>query len=673
MLNRLIKSNNAGGGGCTDIVDNYDPFGGNGVALYQLNGNANDVSGNYNGTASNVTYGTGVFGQAGVFNGSSSAIVIPHNSAFNTSNSFSISTWLNRTDNSERIVAYKGTGAGQAWFLNYSNTHGYYFYDYGTNSYVRTGTGVTSTGVWENVILTWDSNTKTPKIYINTIDQSNTQVIGGGSGTTTIADFNIGSSMSYTGMIAWNGSIDQVRIFNEALEPLEVEALYTEELCICDGTVDTLDILGDGSCIATYQLDGNANDLSGNYSGTATNVSYGVGEFDLAGVFNGSSSYVLVPDSPALRLTGDYTISFWFKTNSIGAIQRLINKDNANDFSGGWALVLEPDSSITWCHNDGSNNQNWNTGVSITANTWYYVTAIYSDSNNLRSFYLNGNLQNSIATNTNIAAETDVMLFGAYGQSGPLGQYFNGYLDQVRIFNKALNSTEVTTLYNETACTKAACTGTTNTLDILGDGSCIATYPLDGSPADLSGNYNGVQTDVTYPQGYFDLAGVFNGSSSYINGTLNAIKDLSSDNFSLSIWVKMNSAVVSLIYSNMASSNLRNIYILGNADRTIEFRCENGASRSSSTSTTALTLGVWYHIVATYSTTTGSNIYVNSVSEDTNSYVALDRASHSVAAIGAYALSLGSFFEGELDQFRIFNKALSAGEVTTLYNETPCN
>ena len=56
MNNRLINTKVAGGGGCTDIVDNYDPFGGGGVALYQLNGNANDVSGNYNGTATNVTY-----------------------------------------------------------------------------------------------------------------------------------------------------------------------------------------------------------------------------------------------------------------------------------------------------------------------------------------------------------------------------------------------------------------------------------------------------------------------------------------------------------------------------------------------------------------------------------------------------------------------------------------
>ena len=74
--NRLINTN-AGGGGCTDTVDLYNPFpDGGGVALYQLNGNATDVSGNYDGTATSVTYGAGEFGQAGVFNGTSSWIDI---------------------------------------------------------------------------------------------------------------------------------------------------------------------------------------------------------------------------------------------------------------------------------------------------------------------------------------------------------------------------------------------------------------------------------------------------------------------------------------------------------------------------------------------------------------------------------------------------------------------
>ena len=53
-----------------------DPFrDGSGKALYRLEGNALDESGNYNGTATSVTYGAGQFGRCGVFNGSSSKVV----------------------------------------------------------------------------------------------------------------------------------------------------------------------------------------------------------------------------------------------------------------------------------------------------------------------------------------------------------------------------------------------------------------------------------------------------------------------------------------------------------------------------------------------------------------------------------------------------------------------
>jgi hypothetical protein len=74
------------------------------------------------------------------------------------------------------------------------------------------------------------------------------------------------------------------------------------------------------------------------------------------------------------------------------------------------------------------------------------------------------------------------------------GSYFDGSIDQVRIFNKAISPTEVATLYNETK-------STVNTLQVLGDSSCIATYRLNGDALDLSGNYNGTESNVDYVTG----------------------------------------------------------------------------------------------------------------------------------------------------------------------------
>ena len=73
-------------------------------------------------------------------------------------------------------------------------------------------------------------------------------------------------------------------------------------------------------------------------------------------------------------------------------------------------------------------------------------------------------------------------------------RFLNGSIDQVRIFNKAVSPSEVTTLYNETKTT-------VNTLQVLGDTSCIATYRLNGDAIDLSGNYNGIETNIDYQKG----------------------------------------------------------------------------------------------------------------------------------------------------------------------------
>jgi hypothetical protein len=460
MNNRLINTKVAGGGGgCTDIVDNYDPFGGNGVALYQLNGDATDESGNYNGTASNVSYGTGVFGQAGVFNN------------VGANDSYSIDT------NTKSFFGQKQTCSVSAWIKNSSNfasTYGTIFTDYaftsfniliwmnsnGTielyNRYNNANTTITSSGTyndnqWHHVVGVINTSNNTMQFYIDNVEIGNVSIStnaysSSDTGTMKVTIGNlyaVHQSVYNSGFI---GSIDQVRVFDTALTPLEVESLYTEELCICDGTVDTLDILGDGSCIATYQLDGNANDLSGNYSGTPTDVSYGVGEFDLAGVFNGSSSYIELPTG--VRQDNNFTVSMWFKTNSTTVGQSLIS------FRNGKKLQIDLNNlnvgSASIRVNSGNNIAvDSATGIFVT-DTWYHFTLVQSSVTGV-TVYLNNSIvaSNSGATG-NLVTVSGIDVIGSYENSY---SYFNGSIDQARFFNKALNSTEVGILYNnETPC-----------------------------------------------------------------------------------------------------------------------------------------------------------------------------------------------------------------------------
>jgi len=689
MLNRrLINTKVAGGGGgCTDIVDNYNPFGGGGVALYQLNGDADDSSPNgYDGTFTTPSYTTGVFGQAGVFNGSSSKII--NTSSLVTGNSDrTLSAWM-KTSNTANSMVLAGLGSetgadNNQWaiaFLDGTNdTVRIYGYG-GANEVAWASLGVNvRDGLWHHIAVSWNGSQLSWFV-----DGSNVLIQPFAHTYATSSGVQIGkwSEGNY-----WNGEIDQVRVFNTALDPLEVEALYIEELCICDGTVDTLDILGDGSCIATYQLDGNANDLSGNYSGQATDVSYGVGEFDLAGVFNGSSSHIDFP-SPIPNTNTPASFSGWFKFNSgfNSGVQTIIGAGNMTTSAGIITVLIRYASAGNYyiepsrVYDDFvyyTDTANYPT-VALSADTWYNVVFTYGASNEAK-IYLNKSLISTtyLTTSSGPTTNSNVLALGQYRDNS---LYFNGSIDQVRIFNKALNSTEVETLFAESACTKAACTGTTNTLDILGDGSCIAAYPLDGSPADLSGNYNGVQTDVTYPQGYFDLAAAFNGSSKVVLGALN---QFSSNTVSFSLWFNSTSVSTTAI---LIGSNQNSIFAgeldlyTYNSGFLLTVATASNAYRQWTTPAN-LSNNTWHNVVVTLDSNTSevAKIYLDG-DEQTKSILGQSGTISGALLNSASNLNLGvdnvpsAYFNGSIDQVRIFNKVLNSTEVGILFNdETPCN
>lgn len=460
---RLINTKVAGGGGCTDIVDNYDPFGGNGVALYQLNGNANDVSGNYNGTASNVTYGTGVFGQAGVFNGSSSYIDTPLNINNIVSNvndrtqDLTFSCWFkaNSIPSVDGQILYLGnytqyTPVYHTFSIAYTSSGDLSFGVFnGTSFFVQTPLSINN---WHQVVGVRESGVI--KLYVNgSFISQITQTSDTSINSSATLKFGSGQTVGLTDG-KFNGSIDQVRIFNTALTPLEVEALYTEELCICDGTVDTLDILGDGSCIATYPLDGNANDLSGNYSGTPTDVTYGVGEFDLAGVFNGSSSYVLANGLQSLYNSNQTSsISFWFKTTTAEAQEDYMFIDFSGYFNYAIAIKNSKVFVNTRVDGNGALDVIFNSTANYNDGNWHHIVVSKNNSTLQRTIYIDNQL---LSTQTILAtawSATPQVSFGCLFVPPSTVLYpFNGSIDQVRIFNKALSASEVTTLYNETAC-----------------------------------------------------------------------------------------------------------------------------------------------------------------------------------------------------------------------------
>ena len=196
-------------------------------------------------------------------------------------------------------------------------------------------------------------------------------------------------------------------------------------------------------------------------------------------------------------------------------------------------------------------------------------------------------------------------------------------------------------------------------------------------PLDLSGNYNGVQTDVTYPVGKFDLAGSFNGSSSFINTNYPwAFTSI----YSISFWAKTSTIntrqmMTAVLASSGADASGR--FGFGfTSSNTFEFYIANGTIFYTNTSVSSISYqdNQWHNYIVVVNGTS-IKLYVdgNTTPIANLTSTVLGTASSDSLFIGKFGAYPGVYFNGSIDQVRVFNKALSAGEVTTLYNETACN
>jgi len=162
--------------------------------------------------------------------------------------------------------------------------------------------------------------------------------------------------------------------------------------------------------------------------------------------FDWTNDYVDCWDTTWLRLLWNYSIFFWVKFNSLTGTQRLVNKDNADDFSGGYSLTYSSADWITSTHNNWT-NKNWGTGYHPTVSTWTQIWITFDWTN--RRLYVNWSQQGSnFATSWNVVWETNRLFLWTYWATTWLWQYLNWTLDELWLWERALSAAEVTELYN---------------------------------------------------------------------------------------------------------------------------------------------------------------------------------------------------------------------------------
>jgi Concanavalin A-like lectin/glucanases superfamily/Bacterial Ig domain/Chitobiase/beta-hexosaminidase C-terminal domain/Bacterial Ig-like domain (group 2) len=205
-------------------------------------------------------------------------------------------------------------------------------------------------------------------------------------------------------------------------------------------------------------------DQSG-YSGDATALStnFVTGQIGQAAQFNGSSSYVQIASSLSTDrydLMGDLSLSLWVETKSSGAPQALISRYSSGGSGSGYLLRTNASGTVELLlgieNLAGGNNTLVTDVTKINDGNWHHVALVIRLGTSV-SFYIDGALSSSQAIDTAAAPAPSLFQFGLNPWT-PYGTYFNGTMDEVRIYNRALSANDVASLYLSVAVTPVVAT-----------------------------------------------------------------------------------------------------------------------------------------------------------------------------------------------------------------------
>lgn len=424
----------------------------------------------------------------------------------------------------------------------------------------------------------------------------------------------------------------------------------------------------DTSLVAFYPFNGNANDESGNNNnGTITGASLTQDRFGINGHaynFNGADNFITVADNPNL-FADEMTLSWWYKVSEyqgghvvIGWVdggyryQQFFAGNSLCDFNG---------------YNVGAPGVLFNPTYTVTAvNEWQHVLVTYkkiSGSSSTTSLFINGELKQTDNHTLAIAYMPGPNLF--IGKTHD-GVFFKGEIDDIRIYNRILDSTEVIGLFNDS---------TTYFPPVIED-SLVAYYPFNGNTNDSSGNFNyGINYDGLYVKDRYanDASAMFfNGIDSYVEGT-NPGNNLPIGNSprTFTAWIEdlsYNSSGSNIFHYGTAQQAPTNMHFL----ITDVLGLGNGYGYGVVYGNINLIDTTWHFVAGVYEGGTEriTKLFIDgkldisgTISSEPNTVLGNNWR------IGAFMVG-GTPFNGNIDEVKVYNFALSDQQVWDMYKAT---
>ena len=193
---------------------------------------------------------------------------------------------------------------------------------------------------------------------------------------------------------------------------------------------------------------------NGNLVNIATSTFYSYGKIGQGFKFDGTNDYVTIADAPFdFERTNSFSASAWVKLASNAVENIILSKEGASPSYTGWAFYVEPGSLrvlLTNKYDAPSNGISKDSAIQIDDNVWHHVAFTYNGSSLASgvNIYIDGVLSNGTATRDNLSASILNNVSLNAGRGAWDGAYFNGNIDDARIYNRALLAAEVKMLYN---------------------------------------------------------------------------------------------------------------------------------------------------------------------------------------------------------------------------------
>jgi len=289
----------------------------------------------------------------------------------------------------------------------------------------------------------------------------------GGASTVSFTDSTLGSASVYVRVTSVSGEVtlNNTTAYGDFIAP-DYSTIFVNSPSTVTGTC-TPNSTPANACkpapLLSWSLDeaswsggaGEVQDASvNNLDGTAINGANtfsqlpalppvnSLGTCGYGGFTTSASQYVQRAHSNLLNLQGSFTIGLWVKPRTLPAsgLMSILSKDENYEFH------LNPSGTINWWWQTtaGATNE-FNSTTALPAGQWSHVLIRYTPGD--QRIYINGTLAGQASFSGTPLANGDPLQLGA--DQGAVGRNFNGELDELRIYNSALSTTQISALVAE--------------------------------------------------------------------------------------------------------------------------------------------------------------------------------------------------------------------------------